>query len=115
MAEACLKAKQLDRAQRLVEELTGKKDGTLEDLGTLRLAGQVQQASGKRVVEGRIKKAEEERKDSGGYWLSRVEYYRGRRDLHQVEQAYQACAEAPSGPGRLPASRCDVGLWMVPH
>jgi hypothetical protein len=108
LAEACLKAKQLDRAQRLVEELTGKKDGTLEDLGALRLAGQVQQASGKRVVEGRIKKAEEECKDSGGYWLSRVEYYSGRHDLHQVEQAYQAALKLP--PDRADSRRHDV-MW----
>ncbi len=98
----------MDRAQRLVEELTGKKDGTLEDLGVLRLAGQVQQASGKRVVEGRIKKAEEERKDSGGYWLSRAEYYSGRHDLHQVEQAYQAALKLP--PDRADSRRHDV-MW----
>jgi len=98
LAEACFKAKKLDRAQKLVEELTGKKDGTLADLGPFQFAGQVQAASGQRVVEDRIKKAEAENKDSIRYWLNRAKYYCGRNELQKAEEAYQAALKLPADP-----------------
>lgn len=95
LAEACFKAKNLERAQKLVEELTGKRDGRLEDLGPFLLAGQVQAASGQRVVEGRIKQVEEENKDSIRYWLNRASYYRGRNELDKADEAFQAALKLP--------------------
>ncbi|MBN1909036.1 MAG: hypothetical protein JW818_04795 [Pirellulales bacterium] len=87
--------KKLKRAQKLVEELTGKKDGTLADLGPFLFAGMVQAASGQRVVEGRIKQAEKTDKDSIQYWLNRAEYYLGRKEEKQAEHAYQAALKLP--------------------
>ncbi|GEM_PF-1938777 len=96
LAQACFHAGKLDRAQKLVEELTGKKDGTLSDLGPFLFAGQVQDASGLRVVEARIKKAEEQQKDTALYWLKRADYYIGRKEFEQAEQAYQSALKLPS-------------------
>jgi hypothetical protein len=96
LAEACFHDGKLDRAQKLVEELTGKKGGALDDLGPFLLAGQVQAASGQRVVEGQIKKAEEEQKDSIQYWLNRAKYYTGRGEKDQVEQAYKSAMNLPA-------------------
>jgi len=111
LAQACFEDKRLDRAQKLVEELTGKKDGTLEDLGPYLLTGQVQEASGQRVVEGRIKKAEEERKDSVRYWLNRAQYYLGRNEKEQAEQAYQSAMNLPADSLRWEVVR-DYGQFM---
>lgn len=96
LAQVCFRNQRLDRAQKLVEELTGKKDGTLEDLGPYLFAGQVQAASGQRVVEGRIKEAEEEQKESVRYWLNRAQYYMGRGEKDQAEQAYQSAMKLPA-------------------
>ena len=100
LARACFATKKLDRAQKLVEELTGKKDGTLDDLGPLLFAGQVQAATGQRVVEGRIKQAEEPRKDSERYWLARAEYYMGRKENGEAEEAYKRALALKPGPDR---------------
>jgi hypothetical protein len=111
LAEACFHDGQLDRAQKLVEELTGKKDGVLADLGPYRFAGQVQSASGQRVVEGRIKKAEEEGKDSVRYWLNRAEYYIGRKENDQAEQAFQSAMKLPADDLRHDLVR-DYGVFL---
>jgi hypothetical protein len=47
-------------------------------------------------VEGRIKKAEEEQKDSVRYWLNRAQYYLGRNEKEQAEQAYQSAMNLPA-------------------
>jgi Tfp pilus assembly protein PilF len=96
----CFETKQLDRAQQLVEELTGKKDGTLGNLIGLEFAGAVQAASGKRVVENRIKKAEEENKDSVRYWLGRAKYYTGRKEHEQAEDALKKALALPPDQNR---------------
>jgi hypothetical protein len=96
LVKACFRAQKLDRAQKLVEELTGKKDGTLEDLGPYLFAGQVQAASGQKVVEGRIKAAQEEQKDSVRYWLNRAGYYTGRGKNEQADKAYQSAMKLPA-------------------
>lgn len=111
LAEACFRTQKLDRAQKLVEELTGKKDGTLEDLGPYLFAGQVQAASGQRVVEGRIKAAEEEQKDSVRYWLNRAQYYTGRGENEQAEKAYQSAMKLPADKLRFDVVR-DYAWFM---
>jgi len=112
LASACFRAQKLPRAQKLVEELTGKKDGTVEDLGPFLFAGQVQAASGQRVVEGRILKAEEEKKDSARYWLNRAQYYLGRKELEPAEQAYQAAMKLPPDGQRFEVVR-DYGWFLA--
>ncbi|MBU4429148.1 MAG: hypothetical protein KKE37_07325 [Verrucomicrobia bacterium] len=111
LAQACFQAGKLDRAQKLVEELTGKKDGTLADLGPFLFAGQVQAASGQRVVEARIKKAEEEQKGSVRYWLNRANYYIGRKEFEQAEQAYQSALKLPPDGHRFEVVR-DYGWFL---
>ncbi|HUT61547.1 MAG TPA: hypothetical protein VNA25_27215 [Phycisphaerae bacterium] len=111
LAKACFQDRRLDRAQKLVEELTGKKDGTLEDLGPYLFAGQVQAASGQRVVEGRIKEAEKEQKDSVRYWLNRARYYLGRKEKEQAEQAYQSAMKLPADSFRWEVVG-DYGVFM---
>jgi len=112
LAWACFVTKKLDRAQKLVEELTGKKDGTLDDLGPLQFAGQVQAASGQRVVEGRIKQAEELQKDSERYWLARAEYYMGRKENGEAEKAYKRALALEPGPDR-PSVINDYGDFLI--
>lgn len=80
LAAACLFAGKLDRAQNLIEELTVNIDETLKDLFLLFLAGEIEAASGQRVVEGRIKKVEKQLKDSEQYRLARELYYKGRKE-----------------------------------
>jgi tetratricopeptide (TPR) repeat protein len=112
LAAACFHVKQLDRAQKLVEELTGKKDGTLDDLAPFLLAGEVQAATGQRVVEGRIKQSEKENQNSIPYWLNRASYYRGRQELEKVEQAYRAAMTLPADSCRSEVVR-DYGWFLV--
>jgi len=94
LAASCKEANELDRAQKLVEELLGP-DAELSDLHLVRFAGEVQRTSGQRVIEGRIKKAEEENKDSVQYWLRRASYYTGRKELQKAEEAYRKALALP--------------------
>ena len=94
LVRACLKAKKVNRAQKLVEELTDKKDGS-DTNAMFFLAGQVEAASGQRLVEGRVKKAEKENTVSIIYWLNRAEYFKGRGALDQAEHAYQVAVKLP--------------------
>ncbi len=94
LAASCKEAGQVERAQQLVEGLLGP-DGEMSDLGLVRFAGQVQRASGYRVIEKRIKKAEDEDKDSVQYWLSRASYYVGRKEHDQADDAFQKALALP--------------------
>jgi len=94
LAASCKEAGQVERAQRLVEELLGP-DGEMSDLGLVCFAGQVQRASGYRVIEKRIKKAEDEKEDSVQYWLSRASYYIGRKELDQADDAFKKALALP--------------------
>jgi len=111
LAKACFAARRLDRAQKLVEELTGKKDGALEDIGPYLFAGQVQDASGLRVIEERIRKAEEVKKDSVRYWLNRAAYYKGRKEGKQAEDAYESALKLPPDSLRWEVVR-DYGWFL---
>jgi len=94
LAASCKEAGQIERAQRLIEELLGP-DAEMSDLALVRFAGQVQLASGHRVIEKRIKKAENENKDSVQYWLRRASYYIGRKEHDQANDAFQKALALP--------------------
>jgi tetratricopeptide (TPR) repeat protein len=50
-------------------------------------AGQVQGASGQRVIEGRIQAEEKRSEDDPAYWRERAQYYRGRKETAPEEDA----------------------------
>jgi hypothetical protein len=70
------------------------------------LAGTVQQASGERVIEGRIREEEAANKDDPEYWLKRADYYRGRSEAAAEEDALRRglvlCPPAPQPQGKAP-------------
>jgi len=71
------------------------------------LAGQVQAASGERVVEGRLKAEEQVAADDPKYWRERARYYRGRKESAQEEEALKrGLALAPP---QLPPARAGKG------
>jgi len=107
LAASCKAAGRLDRAQKLVEELLGP-EAKLDDLAMVRFAGQTQLASGQRVIESRIKKAEEENKDSVQYWLRRASYYTGRKEHKQADEAFQRALALPPDDNR----RIAVGEYV---
>jgi tetratricopeptide (TPR) repeat protein len=86
MAQCLLKLNRNDEAQkRMVEAADIRKEHNVS--GNMLLAGQVQQASGARVIEGRVKEEEKKSEDDPAYWSERAEYYRGRKDASQEEEA----------------------------
>ncbi len=104
LAYSCKEAGQIERAQKLVEELLGP-EGTLNHIEMLRFAGQVQTQSGQRVIEKRIIKKEIEKKDSVQYWLGRAQYYIGRKEFEKAEEAFKTAMALPPGPD---GSRSDA-------
>ncbi|MCI0392907.1 MAG: hypothetical protein MOB07_29600 [Acidobacteria bacterium] len=80
---------QANKAQPIIEELTAAYPNGLPDLGLLKFAGVVQGESGARVIEGRILKAEARNADSGEYWLTRAEYYAGRKEKAKAVEAFE--------------------------
>jgi hypothetical protein len=86
MAECLLKLGRNDEAQdMMVEAADIRKENNL-GLNAL-FAGQVQAASGQRIIEGRIKEAEKESENLPEYWRQRAEYYRGRNEPAKEEEA----------------------------
>lgn len=66
------------------------------------LAGMVQRESGARVIEGRIREEEETGKDEPEYWLKRADYYRGRSEAAEEENALRhGLALSPPAPQPL--------------
>ncbi|NQU23214.1 MAG: hypothetical protein HQ567_18195 [Candidatus Nealsonbacteria bacterium] len=111
LARNCKEAGEFARAQKLTEELLGP-DATLKDLGLVRFAGEVQRASGQRVIEGRIKKAEEENKDSIRYWLRRAAYYIGRQEDGLAEDAFKSALALPADGSRPGAVQQYAGFLV---
>lgn len=90
------KTGQPDKAQKLMEQVTAESPDGLPPAGLSQLAGQVQAASGARVIEGRIRAAEPENQNSPAYWLGRAGYYAGRKEDRQARDAFErALALAP--------------------
>lgn len=95
LARAYQRAGNITKAQTLVEELSARYPDGLPP-GLSGLAGQVQHDSGARVIEGRIRAKEPERKDDAQYWLSRAHYFAGRNEDAETRAAFEkALALAP--------------------
>ncbi|MBC8126829.1 MAG: hypothetical protein H8M99_06765 [Gloeobacteraceae cyanobacterium ES-bin-144] len=86
LARCLLDLKRADEAQKwMVEAENLRKDNNLGSHP--HFAGQVQAASGQRVIESRIIAKEEISKDDPQYWLERAEYYQGRTEAAPEEEA----------------------------
>jgi hypothetical protein len=86
MSNCLLKLDQKDQAQKWMEEAANIREEY--DLGLNSVfAGQVQAASGQRVIEGRILENEEISENEPQYWSERAGYYRGRKEAAQEEYA----------------------------
>ena len=117
MAECLLKAGREAEAQKwMVEAADIRKE---HDLGLNALfAGQVQGASGQRVIEGRIKEEEKQSEDDPRYWRERARYYRGRNEPdHEEEALLKGLALAAPRPEPPPHSRrgadSDWRRWLM--
>jgi hypothetical protein len=80
------------------------------------LAGEVQAASGARVIEGRIKEQENLSEDDPEYWRKRAEYYRGRGEPANEEQALLRglSLTKPLPPSERPAKgHTDQRSWIL--
>lgn len=86
MADCLLKLGKEDRAQKWMVEAADIREKHHLGLAAL-FAGQVQAASGQRTIEGRIKEEEEKSKNDLHYWRDRAQYYRGRNEPAQEEEA----------------------------
>jgi len=86
MARCLLEQGRARQAQKRMEEAAGMRKK--HHLGARALfAGEVQAASGQRVIESRIKDAEQLSAESPRYWQERACYYRGRSEPHSEEEA----------------------------
>ena len=101
-----------DAAQPLVQELvTLSQDKEIGTMESYRLAGQVQAASGFRVVESKILQDEAAQRNSVAYWLERVNYYEGRDEPEQARQALrQALVNLPYRANDKPANQARLGI-----
>ena len=97
MARALIATGQPDSAQRIVEALHAL-GYAVPSTGLSQLAGQVQRESGERVIEKRILEAEPAAGDSTRYWLTRAEYYRGRREHTEAIRAYERALAVTAPP-----------------
>ena len=105
LCECLLELGREGEAQKLMEEaVILRKEHKLGD--NMNLAGEVQAASGARVIEEGILEEEEVSRDDPQYWLSRAAYYRGRSEIDQEEKAYKAALSlavpAPKPLGKAP-------------
>jgi tetratricopeptide (TPR) repeat protein len=75
-------------AQRLMEEAVAlRRERHLG--GNMQFAGQIQAATGARVIEGAIREEQKKSQDDPSYWLERAAYYRGRKEAAAEEEAYR--------------------------
>jgi tetratricopeptide (TPR) repeat protein len=81
------------RAQKLLEELASAEADGLPPDNLDALAGQIQAASGARVVQQRFQAAEVENKENAEYWQSRARYFTGRKEYSEAIAAYEKAME----------------------
>lgn len=115
MAECLLKMGRKDRAQKWMVEAADIRERHNLGLNAL-FAGQVQAASGQRVIESRIKKEEKKSEHDPGYWRKRAQYYRGRNEPHQEEQALRrglALTMPQPEPQRQSKGHTDWRGWLL--
>jgi hypothetical protein len=79
----------LDKAQQLAIDLANAQPSGLPSLSQSGLSGQIQAQTGARVIEGKIRAAEPENKQSSNYWLTRASYFLGRKDKSATVAAYE--------------------------
>jgi tetratricopeptide (TPR) repeat protein len=105
MAECFLEMGQSDEAQKWMVEAADIREKHDLDVNAM-FAGQVQGASGQRVIEGRIKEKETKSESDPEYWWERAEYYRGRNEPEQREHALRAglALTTPQAPPQRPSS-----------
>ena len=105
LAKCLLKLGENGRSQKIMIEAADlRKQHNLPD--NPYLAGTVQQASGERIIEGRIREEEAANQDNPEYWLKRADYYRGRSEAAEEEAALRRglalCPPAPQPKGKAP-------------
>ncbi|MFC1719429.1 hypothetical protein ACFL6S_37615, partial [Candidatus Poribacteria bacterium] len=105
LCECLLELDRKEEAQKLMEEAAMfRKEHKLSD--NMYLAGEVQAASGARVIETEILEEEEVSRDDPRYWLIRAAYYKGRSEMDQEEKAYKEALSlavpAPKPRGKAP-------------
>ena len=76
------------KSQKLLEELSARYPNGIPT-GMLEVAGRVQDASGARVIEGRVRDAEAANKDDPLYWLGRARYFAGRKQHREADDAFE--------------------------
>ncbi len=89
LAQCYQRCGQSSKAQPLIEQLSAQYPDGLPLYGLSQLSGQVQAGSGARVIEKRLKVAEPGNKNSSEYWLTRAQYYVGRKEERQATEAFE--------------------------
>ena len=115
MAECLLKLRRNDEAQKWMVEAADIRDKNKLGRNAL-FAGQVQGASGQRVIEGRIKKEEKKSETDPNYWRERAYYYRGRHEVSQEEDALKkglALTSPQPEPERVLKGQADLRSWLL--
>jgi tetratricopeptide (TPR) repeat protein len=115
------------RAQKLLEELARLQPDGLPPVGFDALAGQVQAASGARVVQKRFQEAEAEpeNQESAEYWQRRARYFTGRKEHAEAIAAYEKALQfsvpdpdpntARAGGGVLRSSVLGSYVFFLEH
>lgn len=88
IARVLVELKRNDQAQKQMEKADAMRQENQMAMNPF-LAGFVQNVSGARVMENRIRQEEELQKDDIRYWQKRVDYYRGRGEIKLEEEAWR--------------------------
>lgn len=115
LSECLLKLGKEEQAQKWMVEAADIREKHELGLNAL-FAGQVQGASGQRTIEGRIREREKESENDPGYWRERAQYYRGRNEGAQEEEALRkglALTTPQPEPEQPPRSHVDWRSWML--
>jgi|GEM_PF-1793257 len=113
LAKCLLKMGQADRSQQIMVEAADMRQANNLPLNPY-LSGMVQGVSGARVIEGRIREQEKENKNEPEYWRKRAEYYRGRGEADQEEDALRR-GLALCEPGPQPQGKASMQMryWIM--
>ncbi len=116
LAECLLELGENDQAQKWMVEAADIREKHNLGLNAL-FAGQVQAASGQRIIEGRIKEDEKKSEDDPRYWQKRAQYYRGRNEPAQEEEALlkglALTTPQPEEPERHYLGHVDWRSWLL--
>lgn len=115
MAGCLLTLGRNDEAQKWMIEAADIREKYNLGLNAL-FAGQVQAASGQRIIEGRIKEKQEKSETDPQYWRERAQYYRGRNEPAQEEEALLrglTLTKPEPEPERAPKGHMDWRSWLL--